>query len=151
MQAGSDGTARGLIPFFIMRRVAAAIVALILSVSSLAEARPRPPRHRGPKAIRMLATAYCDRGPTKSGARAQHGVVAADIRRLPLGTRLQVLAPGRSYAGIYTVLDTGSKISGRDLDIFMASCAHARRFGKRTVQVRILSSTRKNREDRGER
>jgi 3D (Asp-Asp-Asp) domain-containing protein len=100
--------------------------------------------------MRMLATAYCDRGPTRSGARAQHGVVAADIRRLPLGTRLQVLAPGQSYAGVYTVLDTGSKISGRDLDIFMASCARARRFGKRPVQVRILE-TRKNREDRGAR
>ena len=90
--------------------------------------------------MRMLATAYCDRGPTRSGVRAQHGVVAADIRRLPLGTRLQVVAPGESYAGVYTVLDTGSKISGRDLDIFMASCARARRFGKRPVQVRILAA-----------
>ena len=130
-----------------MRRVIAAIVVLILGAASLAEAQPRPPRHRVPKAMRMLATAYCDRGPTRSGVRAQHGVVAADIRRLPLGTRLRVLAPGQSYAGVYTVLDTGSKISGRDLDIFMASCAHARRFGKRTVQVRILEA-RKNRGDR---
>jgi 3D (Asp-Asp-Asp) domain-containing protein len=96
----------------------------------------------------MTATAYCDRGPTRSGVRAQHGVVAADIRRLPLGTRLQVLAPGQSYAGVYTVLDTGSSISGRDLDIFMTSCARARRFGKRTVQVRILATGR-NRGDRG--
>jgi 3D (Asp-Asp-Asp) domain-containing protein len=100
--------------------------------------------------MRMLATAYCDRGPTRSGVRAQPGVVAADIRRLPLGTRLRVLAPGQSYAGVYTVLDTGSRISGRDLDIFMASCAHARRFGKRPVQVRILT-TGKNRRDRGDR
>ena len=97
--------------------------------------------------MRMLATAYCDRGPTRSGVRARHGVVAADIRRLPLGTRLRVLAPGQSYDGVYTVLDTGSKISGRDLDIFMTSCARARRFGKRTVQVRLLE-TRKNRGDR---
>ena len=97
--------------------------------------------------MRMLATAYCDRGPTRSGVRAQHGVVAADIRHLPLGTRLQVLAPGQSYAGVYTVLDTGSKISGRDLDIFMASCARARRFGKRPVRVKILT-TGNNRGDR---
>jgi 3D (Asp-Asp-Asp) domain-containing protein len=98
----------------------------------------------------MLATAYCDRGPTRSGVRARRGVVAADTRRWPLGTRLQVLAPGQSYAGVYTVLDTGSRIRGRDLDIFMTSCAHARRFGRRTVQVRILA-TGKNRGDRGER
>jgi 3D (Asp-Asp-Asp) domain-containing protein len=90
----------------------------------------------------MFATAYCDRGPTRSGVRAQRGVVAADIRRLPLGTRLEVLAPGQPYAGVYTVLDTGSKVSGRDLDIFMPSCARARRFGKRSVQVRILALSR---------
>ena len=74
-------------------------------------------------------------------------MVAADIRRLPLGTRLRVVAPGQSYAGVYTVLDTGSSISGRDLDIFMASCARARRFGKRPVHVQILTMGSK----RGER
>ena len=98
----------------------------------------------------MLATAYCDRGPTRSGVRAQRGVVAADLRRLPLGTRVRVLAPGQPYAGVYTVLDSGSKITGHDLDIFMPSCRGAKQFGKRSVQVRILT-TRKNREDRGER
>jgi len=37
-------------------------------------------------------------------------------------------------------MDTGSAIKGRDLDIFMASCARARRFGKRVVLVRVLSA-----------
>ena len=86
----------------------------------------------------MVATAYCDHGTTKSGARARDGVVAADLRRLPLGTRLQIVAPGRPYAGIYTVKDTGSKIKGRDLDIFLPSCARARQFGRRVIRVRIL-------------
>jgi 3D (Asp-Asp-Asp) domain-containing protein len=95
----------------------------------------------------MMASAYCDRGPTKSGVLAQSGVVAADVRRLPIGTRLRIVAPGQPYAGVYTVLDTGSRIKGRDLDIFMPSCSRARRFGKRTVQVRILTDRR----NRGER
>ena len=86
----------------------------------------------------MIATAYCDHGTTKSGAHTRDGVVAADLRRLPLGTRLQIVAPGRPYAGIYTVMDTGSKIKGRDLDIFMPSCARARTFGRRDIRVRIL-------------
>jgi 3D (Asp-Asp-Asp) domain-containing protein len=98
----------------------------------------------------MSATAYCDHGPTKSGVHAQRGVVAADVRRLPIGTRLRIVAPGQPYEGVYTVLDTGSKIKGRDLDIFMPSCAHARRFGKRPVQVRLLAE-RRNRGDREER
>jgi 3D (Asp-Asp-Asp) domain-containing protein len=130
-----------------MRTILAVATIFVLAMvgSSSVEARPR--RHGPVRTLRMLATAYCDRGTTRSGVRAQHGVAAADIRRLPLGTRLRVLAPGQSYAGDYTVLDTGSKISGRDLDIFMDSCAHARRFGKRRVLVRLLE-TRKNREDR---
>jgi 3D (Asp-Asp-Asp) domain-containing protein len=111
-----------------------------------AAARPRGPSHRG--SLRMTATAYCDRGPTKSGVRAQPGVVAADLRRLPIGTRVRIVAPGESYAGVYTVLDSGSAIRGRDLDIFMPSCRSARRFGKRPVQVRILT-TGKNRGLRG--
>jgi 3D (Asp-Asp-Asp) domain-containing protein len=90
----------------------------------------------------MMATAYCDRGATKSGVRARPGVVAADVRRLPLGTRLRVIAPGASYAGTYTVLDTGSKIRGRDLDIFMPSCGQAKRFGRQPVRVRVLPSSR---------
>lgn len=86
----------------------------------------------------MMATAYCEQGATKSGVRAQPGVVAADLRQLPLGTKLRVVAPGQTYAGTYTVLDTGPKVRGRSLDIFMTSCARARKFGKRTVEVRIL-------------
>lgn len=132
-----------------VRRVIAVIV-LVLSAASLAEARPRPPRRRAPRTMHMLATAYCDHGATSSGVRAQRGVVAADVRRLPLGTRVRVVAPGQSYAGFYTVLDTGSKIRGRDLDIFMPSCRTARRFGKRSVQVSIVEP-RKHRGDRRER
>jgi 3D (Asp-Asp-Asp) domain-containing protein len=123
-----------------------ASVAVVLALGA-ASASARPPRERHPRTLTMLATAYCDRGPTKSGVLAQPGVVAADQRRLPIGTRLRVLGPGQPYAGVYTVLDTGSKITGRDLDIFMPSCRTAKRFGKRPVQVRILE-TRTNREDR---
>jgi 3D (Asp-Asp-Asp) domain-containing protein len=122
-----------------VRWISSTLAALTLLIVA---ARPadagRPPQHRPIKSVRMLATAYCDRGATKSGIRAQRGVVAADLRRLPLGTKLRVIAPGEPYAGIYTVLDTGSKIRGRALDLYMPSCARARQFGKRPVQVRIL-------------
>ena len=124
------------------------VVLLLLSMAAspaYASAEPHKARPRA-RSIRMLATAYCDRGPTKSGVRAQNGVVAADIRRLPLGTRVQVVAPGQPYAGVYTVLDTGSKITRHDLDIFMPSCRAAKRFGKRPVQVRILTERRSRRD-----
>ena len=86
----------------------------------------------------MTATAYCDHGRTKSGAHTREGIVAADPRRLPLGTRVQLIAPGKPYAGAYTVMDTGSGIKGLELDIFMPSCGRAKRFGRRLVEVRIL-------------
>lgn len=114
-----------------------AAVALLIVAAKPADAGS-PRQHRPVKSVRMLATAYCERGATKSGVRAQPGVVAADLRRLPLGTKLRVIAPGEPYAGIYTVLDTGARIRGRALDIYMPSCARARKFGKRQVQVRIL-------------
>src|SRR4051812_43434633 len=129
-----------------MRTLVALFIALGTLISSAAEARP--PRPQFPHSwSRMMATAYCDRGPTKSGVPARRGVAAADLRRLPIGTRLRVIAPGKSYAGVYTVLDSGSEIKGRDLDIFMPSCRAAKRFGKRPVQVQILATG----ENRGER
>jgi 3D (Asp-Asp-Asp) domain-containing protein len=77
------------------------------------------PSSRPEKALcEWSAPAHCDHGTTKSGAHTRDGVVAADSRWLLLGTRLQIVAPGRPHAGIYTVTDTGSKISAGP-DIFM--------------------------------
>ena len=89
----------------------------------------------------MTATAYCERGRTSSGVRSRAGIVAADPRRLPIGTRIRIIAPKKPYAGVYTVMDSGPGIKGRELDIFMASCARARQFGRQTVEVRVLYPT----------
>jgi 3D (Asp-Asp-Asp) domain-containing protein len=122
----------------------ATMLIVALSVAAEASAPPRPARRGHPRlpvrtaTLRMTATAYCERGRTKSGTHARDGIVAADPRRLPLGTRLQIIAPGKPYAGTYTVMDTGSGIKGRELDIFMASCGRAKKFGRRVVEVRVL-------------
>src|SRR4051794_12393403 len=88
-------------------------IAAVMLLSTEAYARPRPPA-----TLRMTATAYCDRGKTKAGVRVREGIVAADPRHLPLGSRIRIVAPGQRHAGTYVVADTGSEISGRDLDIF---------------------------------
>jgi 3D (Asp-Asp-Asp) domain-containing protein len=118
--------------------VRAAVLGIALASSAAAGSAPSAAQHDGDGRVPMVATAYCDRGLTKSGVPAQPGIVAADPRHLPLGTRLHVETPGQPYAGNYTVLDTGSKIKGRKLDIFISSCAKAKRFGRRLVKVRIL-------------
>jgi 3D (Asp-Asp-Asp) domain-containing protein len=79
------------------------------------------------------ATAYCLQGRTANGGSVRRGIVAADPRILPLGTRINLNAG--SYSGSYTVADTGGAIKGRKLDIWVANCSEARRFGRRTVTV----------------
>lgn len=89
------------------------------------------------KGTRYRATAYCLRGKTASGRYVRRGIVAADPRILRLGSRIQLTA-GR-YSGTYLVADTGGKIKGRILDIWVPSCKEARRWGRRTVYVKVLS------------
>jgi 3D (Asp-Asp-Asp) domain-containing protein len=85
----------------------------------------------------FLATAFAQTGITRSGLPAQRGVVAADPRVLPMGTRILVGNAG-PYSGTYTVADTGSKVRGRHIDIFMPSHRKAREFGRRIVAVKVL-------------
>jgi len=88
----------------------------------------------------FLATAYCDEGRTSSGVRAQPGIVAADPRVIPVGSRIRIVE-GESR-GTYTVLDTGHRIRGHKIDLFMRSCRQAKRFGKKRVSVTVLKSPR---------
>ena len=81
----------------------------------------------------FVATAYCLKGKTALGHGVRKGLIAADPRVLKLGSRIDL--SGGAYSGNYLVSDTGGKIKGRRLDIWMASCSEARRFGRRTVQV----------------
>jgi 3D (Asp-Asp-Asp) domain-containing protein len=83
------------------------------------------------------ATAYSDHGTTASGTRTHEGVVAADPRVLPLGSRIRVTHAG-PYSGEYVVRDTGREIDGRELDIFVPDEREAKRFGRRRVHVQVL-------------
>jgi 3D (Asp-Asp-Asp) domain-containing protein len=94
-------------------------------------------RHRPARTMRVSATAYCDHGTTKSGVHTQPGIIAADPRVLPIGTVVKILDP--AYPGTYKVMDTGSEIKGRDIDIFMPSCRRAKLFGRKTMRVRIIT------------
>ena len=89
------------------------------------------------------ATAYCLKGRTAAGGSTRRGIVAADPRILPLGTRIEIDAG--SYSGTYTVADTGGAVRGRVLDVWVPSCAEANRFGRKNVRVSVLNKKRKNR------
>jgi 3D (Asp-Asp-Asp) domain-containing protein len=81
----------------------------------------------------FVATAYSLKGKTASGDRTRHGIIAADRRVLPLGTKVHIQGMGE-----YTVKDTGGAIKGNRIDIWMPSRKAAMQFGRRKVQVKII-------------
>lgn len=92
------------------------------------------------------ATAYCLRGKTASGTHVRKGIVAADPRVLPLGTQISVSAG--KYSGTYTVADTGGRIKGRILDVWVPSCAEARRFGRKSIKVKVIKRSKRKKRGR---
>jgi 3D (Asp-Asp-Asp) domain-containing protein len=88
--------------------------------------------------IPFVATAYSSGGETASQTMTKAGrTVAADPTVLPIGTVIDVKNAG-SYSGEYVVQDTGDKIVGRRIDIYMPSHAAAIEFGRKDVRVRIV-------------
>lgn len=82
------------------------------------------------------ATAYCLKGRTASGINTRPGVIAADPRVLPLGTVVHLRA-GR-YTGTYTVMDTGGRIKGRLVDVYVPTYKEAVQFGRRQVKIKVI-------------
>lgn len=105
---------------------------------------PSPPQatHDAPSRVveesRFVATAYCQDGKTASGAHTDVGIVAADPDVLPIGTRIRVSGLKRGRDGVYRVMDTGARVQGRRIDLFVESCAEAKRFGKQAVRVAVV-------------
>jgi 3D (Asp-Asp-Asp) domain-containing protein len=86
----------------------------------------------------FVATAYCRDGQTASGAHTAGGIAAADPGVLPIGTRIRVRGLKRGRDGVYRVMDTGPRVRGRRIDLFMSSCAEAKRFGRQAVRVVVI-------------
>jgi 3D (Asp-Asp-Asp) domain-containing protein len=88
--------------------------------------------------LAFSATAYCRGETTASGVAARTGVAAADPELLPVGSVVQVDSLGSRYNGIYTVMDTGPSIQGREVDIYMWNCDEAVEFGRRPIRLVVL-------------
>ena len=84
-----------------------------------------------------VATAYSLRGRTASGQMVSKGIIAADPRYLPLGSRVRLQAG--TYSGEYLVADTGSMVRGRRIDIWTPTSREAMHFGRRLVKLTVLS------------
>jgi 3D (Asp-Asp-Asp) domain-containing protein len=84
-----------------------------------------------------VATAYSLRGRTASGRPVSKGLIAADPRFLPLGSRVKLEAG--NYSGEYLVADTGGAVRGRRIDIWTPTSREAMKFGRRTIKLTVLS------------
>jgi 3D (Asp-Asp-Asp) domain-containing protein len=100
--------------------------------------RNLPSRPRPGSRVAVSATAYCKGTTTAAGVAVQSGAAASDPTFLPLGSVVQIETGNQQYDGMYTILDTGPEIKGREVDIYIWSCHEALRFGRRQVQVTVL-------------
>jgi len=88
--------------------------------------------------LAFSATAYCKGETTTSGVPARSGVAAADPELLPVGSVVELDTKAGLYDGIYTVMDTGPSVQGREVDLYMWSCNEALNFGRQTVHLNVL-------------
>src|SRR5213083_739083 len=88
-----------------------------------------PPRYGDPVPVEI--TAYClTRTQTRRGRYVRAGIVATDPTLFPLSRYLELYV-GRRYLGRFLIDDTGLKIKGNKIDIWMPTCREARIFGRR--------------------
>ncbi len=107
-----------------------------------ASASPRlSRRHRRPTIRYFIATAYSVEGTGASGKWSHPGTVAADRNVLPLKSRIRIYGAGR-YSGDCIVEDTGGKVDGHHIDVYMPSQAEAKKFGRQRVQVVVTQVRR---------
>ena len=88
--------------------------------------------------VAFSATAYCKGVTTTSGVAAQSGVAAADPDLLPVGSVIEVDSLESRYNGIYTIMDTGPGVQGRQIDLYMWSCNEALAFGRQSIHLTVL-------------
>lgn len=88
-----------------------------------------PPRYGDPVPVEI--TAYClTRTQTRRGRYVRAGIVATDPKLFPLSRYLELYV-GKRYMGRFLIDDTGLKIKGNKIDIWMPTCREARIFGRR--------------------
>jgi 3D (Asp-Asp-Asp) domain-containing protein len=124
-------------------RVAWFVVVALLAIAGISSQARASPGGANPATdpgatLAFTATAYCHAGTTRSGVNTHIGIAAADPDELPVGSVVLIETKRGAHDGIYTVLDTGSKVIGDTVDLFMRSCVNARKFGRQTVRLTIL-------------
>ena len=84
------------------------------------------PRYGEP--VPVMLTSYCLRGTTRRGRYVRPGIIAADPKFFPMARYVELYV-GRKYYGRFLVDDTGRKIKGNHIDVWLSTCNESKRFG----------------------
>jgi len=88
--------------------------------------------------LSFSVTGYCKGTTTASGANVKTGMAASDPRVLPVGSIVQVDRLDDRHNGVYTIMDTGPEVQGRELDLYMWNCNEALALGRREAAVTVV-------------
>jgi 3D (Asp-Asp-Asp) domain-containing protein len=102
------------------------------STTTVTTTTPSSGSSGGGRQLTVSSTCYCLKGSTASGLPVGPGIIATDPTVIPLGTRLFVPGYGKGVAA-----DTGSAVKGNTIDLWVASCAQASAYGRRTVTITV--------------
>jgi 3D (Asp-Asp-Asp) domain-containing protein len=94
-------------------------------------------RARAGERIAVSVTAYCLQGRTRRGNLVRDGIIAVDPKLFPLGREVDLFFGRRMY-GRFLADDTGGVIKGGRIDVWMADCDAARRFGRRRGYAQLV-------------
>ena len=121
-----------------MRRAASISATAVLTVFAWVTQGWASPHIPPGKPHTFVATAYCRGRLTTTGTRVAPRTIAADPAVIPLGSIVRVQGLDAPYNGHYTVLDTGSKIRGRRVDLYVRNCKEATKFGRRFARLFVV-------------
>ena len=110
---------------------------LLTPCAFAADIKHKQPMARHSKG-QFVAFAYNTGTVTAEGRKPVAGkTIAADTRVLPLGTRVRISGAG-PWSGDYRVGDSGGRIKGRKIDLYVPTRAEALEFGSRSITLTVL-------------
>ena len=110
-------------------------VIVLAATKSWTKTMHRPLRAGEP--VPVLVTAYCLSGTTRRGRYVRPGIVAADRKLFPLSRYIELYA-GEKYLGRFLIDDTGGKIRGAHIDVWVPTCREAMIFGRQHGTAMLL-------------
>ncbi len=110
-------------------------VVVLAATKAWTKTMHRPLRTGEP--VPVLVTAYCLSGTTRRGRYVRPGIVAADRRLFPLSRYIELYA-GERYLGRFLIDDTGGKIRGAHIDVWVPTCREAIVFGRQHGTAMLL-------------